>query len=63
MILTDGDGRPFVKPERADYPDTLSFLSAMWRYRDAVTDCANKAFDEQFRKSLKSSRRRTFTKT
>lgn len=55
-ILTDGNGRPFVKPEPADYADAVSYLRAMWAYRDAVTDCANKAFDAQLVKSMRRGR-------
>jgi hypothetical protein len=54
MILTDSNGRPFVKPEAADYASAVDFIRAFHAYRDAVADASNKAFDAQFRKSLRA---------
>jgi hypothetical protein len=55
-ILTDDQGRPFAKPDPKDFASTLDWLRAYWAYRDATADCANKAFDTQFRKVLKARR-------
>ena len=54
-IHTDAQGRPFVKPELADYPDSGAWLRAMWKYQDQIIDCSNAAFDEAWRKALKAS--------
>jgi hypothetical protein len=56
MILTDGQGRPFVKPDPQDFATTTEFLCAYWAYKDAIADCANKAFDSGLRASLRRSR-------
>jgi hypothetical protein len=55
-ILTDGNGRPFVKPEAKNYANTTEFLRAYHAYQDAIADCANRSFDVQFRKSMKHTR-------
>ena len=49
MILTDERGRPLPRPERADYPDVLSWMRAVWAWDDRVRGIANRAFDEAFR--------------
>lgn len=55
-IYTDANGKPFEKPLPEDYMRASEYFQAYWRYRDAIADCANKAFDEGFRKGLKKSR-------
>ena len=63
MLYTRADGTPFEKPERDDYTDPVEYMRAMWAYRDAIADYANKTFDAAFRKALKGGPRRPFTKT
>lgn len=63
MIYTYADGRPIPKPERKEFAKTVEYLRAMWAYRDAIADCANKSFAEQFRKSLKGRRAPPFIRT
>jgi hypothetical protein len=62
-IYTRADGTPFAKPDRADYETALEYFRAMWAYRDAIADYANKEFDAAFRKALKGGAGRPFTKT
>ena len=56
-ILTDEAGRPFVKPERpapgCSDAEFYAWMQALYAYNDAVRDCANRAFDAQFRKSMR----------
>lgn len=52
-ILTDANGKPFQKPQRADYSDTVDYIRAVHVYNDAVSACANDAFDKAFSKGLK----------
>lgn len=56
-ILTDDRGRPFVKPDPADYANAVDFMRAYHAYRDAVSDAANRAFDEGFRKAMRRTRK------
>lgn len=56
MILTNDKGVPYVKPSPDDYPTTAEFLHAFWAYKDAIAADANRAFDEQFRKSIHRGR-------
>jgi hypothetical protein len=53
VITTDDKGRPFDKPARADFRDDVSFVRAFHAYKDAVTRCANAAFDDAFRKEMR----------
>ncbi len=57
MILTDANGVPFEKPEPppadADIKAKIAYLRAYHAYNDAVTDCANRAFADQFGRSLR----------
>lgn len=56
MILTNEKGRPFVKPEppvNATTEEFIAWLRAMAAYHDAIADCANRAFDDAFRKALR----------
>lgn len=59
MILTDGNGRPFDRPKRSEFKPgskgTQAFLKAFHAYKDQVSDCANFAFDQAFRKALKEA--------
>ncbi len=52
-ILTDAHGRPFERPEPppsgADSNTRIAYLQAVWALRDAASECANRAFVEQFR--------------
>ncbi len=50
------DGVPCPKPVPTDYSNTIEYLRAVWAWRDKVTDAANRAFTEQFRKSLKCNK-------
>jgi len=49
MILTDANGVPFDKPEwpgpDAPIEEKIDYLRAHNAYNDAVTDCANRAFE------------------
>ena len=55
-ILTDGNGRPFDKPDPptkgAPIQETIAWIRAMHEYNDRVTDCANRAFTDAFSKEL-----------
>lgn len=57
MILTDGQGRPIERPDPSDFESTVDYLRAFSAYRDKISDIANRAFDAQFRLSLKRGRR------
>lgn len=56
-ILTRGDGTPYVRPERSDYPEgtegARTYLRAFHAYKDEIADDANRAFDAAFRKALR----------
>lgn len=52
-ILTNAKGVPFERPIRADYPDTVSWMRAVWAFNDAVAGAANRAFADGLRISLK----------
>ena len=56
-IHTDENGRIIEKPDRpgADAPwdEVERWLSAYFAWKDRITACANRAFDDQLRKSLK----------
>lgn len=58
MIYTDAKGRPFEKPEPppagAPIEDSIAWLRAYHAYKDAIADCANKAFVEGFKEGLRS---------
>jgi len=51
-ILTRANGTPYVKPERADFPDAIAYREAFRAYKDEIADDANRAFDASFRASL-----------
>lgn len=57
VILTDGDGRPFERPESpapdAPIEERIAYIRAVHRFNDAVTDCANKAFSKAFSERLR----------
>jgi hypothetical protein len=57
VILTNDKGVPFAKPEPSEFATTVEFLRAFHAYKDAVSDCASRAFYEQFRKSMKRGRK------
>jgi len=56
-ILTDANGKPFEKPEApakdAPIEEKIAWLRAMATYNNNVTNAANRAFAEQFNKSLR----------
>lgn len=52
MILTNAEGRPFLKPERAGYPTLVDYVRAVHEFNDRVTADANSAFDRQWIKAL-----------
>lgn len=56
MIVTDGAGRPFPKPEKpapgATANEVVAYLRAWHAYRDGIANSANKAFAEAFAKAL-----------
>jgi hypothetical protein len=56
VIYTDAQGRPVPKPDPADFPDTVSFIRAYHAWRDRIADVGNKAFEQQFRKSLRGTK-------
>lgn len=53
-IYTDENGKPFERPIREPSEDLTSYIRRCHEFDDAVRSCANKAFDDQFRKSLKA---------
>ena len=52
MILTDAKGKPFAKPQRADFDNDVDFMRARNAWRDAITKLANDAFTETFRAAI-----------
>jgi len=52
-ILTDGDGKPFRKPERSEFSSDHDFVRASHEHNQKVTNAANKGFDEGFRRGMK----------
>lgn len=56
-IYTDESGRPIPRPEAppegAGIEDRIAFIDALHAYHNKVTDIANRAFDEAFRKALR----------
>ncbi len=54
-IHTDGNGRPFERPDPATMPK-IAYVRAVHTYNDAVTDWANRAFDQGFRRALKAGK-------
>lgn len=57
IIHTDANGRPIPRPDREDFgpgiEGTIAYMRAVNAYHDQVTDMANRAFTDQFRKSVK----------
>lgn len=57
MILTDANGKPFEPPEAPDIyasvEEKVAYLRAYAAYKDAIANAANRAFANQFNKSLK----------
>lgn len=58
VIFTDGNGKPFERPEPppagATTEQRIAYLDALFAYREAIRDCGNKAFDEAFRRALQA---------
>lgn len=58
LILVDESGRPIPKPapppEVATIEERIAYMRAMNYYRDRVTDIANRAFADAFRKGIRS---------
>ncbi len=56
-ILTDAKGRPFEKPEPPHYgaplKEQIQYIRALNAYKDAVTECANRAFVKALQKGLR----------
>ena len=50
---TDENGKPFERPIREPSEDLTSYIRRCHEFDDAVRNCASKAFNDQFRKSLK----------
>jgi hypothetical protein len=59
MILTDGSGRPFDRPEPpasgAPIDDVLAWMRALASFNDAVRACACRAFDAGFKRAIRTS--------
>lgn len=57
IILTDGRGRPIEPPEPppkdASTAEFLAYLRAWREFQDRVTEVANHAFDDAFRRAVK----------
>ena len=57
VIHTDGQGRPFERPEKpgpdATIEERIAYMDALYRYNDAIADCRAKAFDKAFRRALR----------
>lgn len=55
MILTDANGRPIERPERpaegAPMSEVIVWMRAVYAYNDRVSDTANAAFADEFRRS------------
>ena len=50
MILTNELGVPFERPRRDVYASDLEYVRAFHAYKQAITNCANTAFDAKPRK-------------
>jgi hypothetical protein len=50
MILINHAGIPFERPVRESFASAVEYVRALYAYNDRVTDAANRAFDESFRK-------------
>lgn len=53
-ILTDEKGRPFQRPQRADFADVTSYLRAVWAFHDAIANESSAAFAGAFRRAVRS---------
>ncbi len=55
-IVTGARGRPFERPEPpvkgAPIEDTIAWLQRYHAWQDAIADCANKAFADEFREVI-----------
>lgn len=49
------EGNPGPVPQDADIETKIAWMRARSAFRDKVTDVANRAFDQEFRKALKAS--------
>lgn len=54
VIFTDERGNGIPRPSREDYASLADYFRAMDEFATRVTDVANRAFDDQFRKSLRA---------
>jgi hypothetical protein len=58
MIYTNDKGVPFAKPEPSEFATTVEYLRAYSAYKDAISDCANRAFDEGLRNGFRRGKGR-----
>ena len=55
VVLVDDNGYEIRRPERDDFASQVEFVRAVHAWRNRVTNCANKAFDDALRLALKKS--------
>lgn len=55
VIYTHEDGRPIPRPERGGSATLAEYFGALHAYEIEIRSAANRAFDDQFRKSLRAS--------
>jgi hypothetical protein len=54
-IHEDEKGQIIPKPHREDFASFAVYLAAAHEYDNKIVSIANRAFDEQFRKSIRRS--------
>jgi hypothetical protein len=52
VILTDAKGKPLVRPAREEFLSVVEFIRAVHAFNDMVTELANAAFVEGFKRGL-----------
>ena len=59
FILTRGDGTPIERPtppaRDASIDESIDYIRAIRAYNDEVTDVANVAFSDSFKKTIKET--------
>jgi hypothetical protein len=56
MIFTDDSGRPIDRPMRESFASDVDYVVAVHAYKQAITNAANRAFDQAFCATLRNGR-------
>jgi hypothetical protein len=63
IIHTDGNGRPFDRPDREDFgSDTdglIEYWREVWAYKNRIAACRQEAFDKALTQAMKPTRARS----